>query len=154
VNEIPRVTGRCLCGDIRYEYSGAPVKVLHCHCESCRRHTSSPVATFVCVNTDAFCFTKGTPAVFESSHGVKRMHCARCGSPIAYRSDRNPHQIDLYLGTLADPEASHPSFHVFAEEQLDWFEIADALPRYAKGQRGAIPVRHGSRQINVLPRRA
>ena len=66
MNEIPRVTGRCLCGDIRYEYSGAPVKVLHCHCESCRRHTSSPVATFVCVNSDAFCFTKGAPAVFKS----------------------------------------------------------------------------------------
>ena len=147
MNEIPKVTGRCLCGDIRYEYSGAPVEVLH-------RHTSSPVATFVCVNSDAFCFTKGAPAVFGPSHGVKRMHCARCGSPIAYRSDRNPHQIDLYLGTLADPEASHPSFHVFAEAQLDCFEIADALPHYAKGQRGASPVRHGPRQINVLPRRA
>ena len=145
MNEKSIVRGRCLCGEIRYEYSGAPVKVLHCHCESCRRHTSSPVATFVCVNSDAFCFTKGNPAVFESSYGVKRMHCARCGSPIAYRSDRNPHQIDLYLGTLADPEASQPSFHVFAEEQLDWFEIADTLPRYAKGQRGATPVRHGPR---------
>ena len=46
-DEDTPVTGRCLCGDIRYEYRGAPLKILHCHCESCRRHTSSPVATFV-----------------------------------------------------------------------------------------------------------
>ena len=32
------VTGRCLCGDVRYQFTGAPVKVLHCHCDSCRRH--------------------------------------------------------------------------------------------------------------------
>ena len=36
-------TGRCLCGAIQYEYSGAPTLVVHCHCESCRRQTSSPV---------------------------------------------------------------------------------------------------------------
>jgi hypothetical protein len=73
------------------------------------------------------------------------MHCPRCGSPIACQSDRNLIQIDLYLGTLADPAALQPSFHVFTEEQLDGFEIADALPRYANGQRGATPVRHGPR---------
>src|SRR6476659_1268657 len=125
---------------IQYKYSGAPVKVLHCHCESCRRHTSSPVPTFVCVNAETFRFTKGTPTVFASSPGVTRMHCPRCGSPIACQPDRNLIQIDLYLGTLADPAALQPSFHVFTEEQLDGFEIADALPRYANGQRGATPV--------------
>ena len=59
------VTGRCLCGDIRYEYRGTPVKILHCHCESCRRHTSSPVATFVCVPRESFRFTQGEPVTYE-----------------------------------------------------------------------------------------
>jgi len=34
-------TGRCMCGDIRFEYLGAPIETGHCHCESCRRHTSA-----------------------------------------------------------------------------------------------------------------
>jgi hypothetical protein len=28
--------GRCLCGEIRFEYRGPSIETLHCHCESCR----------------------------------------------------------------------------------------------------------------------
>jgi hypothetical protein len=146
------VRGRCLCGDIRYEYRGDPVETLHCHCESCRRHTSSPVATFVCVAKTSFCFLSGTPTVYASSPGVRRMHCARCGSPIAYESDRHE-QIDLYAGTLDDPASVASSCHVHVAEQLPWFEMIDDLPRYERGRRGNTPVRHGPRTLspNSIP---
>ena len=85
-NQDRIVTGRCLCGDIRYEYRGAPVKILHCHCESCRRHTSSPVATFVCVPQENFRWLSGTPVAYASSPGVTRTHCGRCGAPLTYAS--------------------------------------------------------------------
>jgi hypothetical protein len=142
-NGTETIAGRCLCGDIQYEYWGAPLKILHCHCESCRRHTASPVATFVCVARDASRLTKGEPVVYNSSPGVRRKFCGRCGSPISYDSDRNPNQIDFFIGTLNDPSVA-PTFHVFAEEQLPWFEIADTLPRYARGQRGE-PMSYGPR---------
>ncbi len=141
------VTGRCLCGEIRYEYRGAPLKVLHCHCESCRRHASAPVATFVCLERATFRYTHGEPAAYISSPGVTRTHCSRCGSPMTYESARNPQQVDIYIGTLDDPAAIAPAYHVHAEEQLPWFEIADALPRYAAGKSGSEPVRHGPRAL-------
>lgn len=140
------VTGRCLCGEIRYEYKGAPLKILHCHCGSCRRHTSCPVSTFVCVPSEGFRFISGEPVAYASSPGVTRTHCGRCGSPMTYTSDRNT-QVDIYAGTLDDPAAIVPTYHVFAGEQLPWFEIADALPRYAKGSIGNQPVRHGPAPI-------
>ncbi len=145
MNADTPVIGHCLCGDIQFEYRGTPIKVLHCHCESCRRHTSCPITTFACVDKGSFRFVTGTPAVYASSPGVRRMHCARCGSPIAYESDRNPTQIDLYVGALSDPAAVQPTFHVHVAEQLPWLETADLLPRYERGQRGATPVRHGPR---------
>lgn len=138
-------TGRCLCGDIRFAYSGTPIKVLHCHCESCRRHTSGPIATFVCVPKETTRFTGVEPQVYASSPGVRRSFCGRCGSPIAYESDRNPQQIDLYIGALDDPAAVAPTYHVHTAEQLPWFETADALPRYERGKSNAAPVRHGPR---------
>jgi hypothetical protein len=141
------VTGRCLCGDIRYEYRGAPVKILHCHCASCRRHTSSPIATAVCVTRDGFRYTKGEPAAYVSSPGVRRTHCGRCGSPMTYESDRNANQVDIFIGTLDDPMAAVPTYHVHVEEQLPWFETADPLPRYARGKTGHEPVRHGPRTL-------
>lgn len=43
------MTGRCLCRAIRYECTGEPILIAHCHCKSCRRQTSSPVTTFILV---------------------------------------------------------------------------------------------------------
>jgi len=139
-------TGRCLCGAVRYVYEGEPQTVLHCHCESCRRHTSSPVATFVIVKTSAFKFTQGRPQEFESSPAVRRSFCGQCGSPIAYRTEKRPEQVDLYVGTLDDPTVVKPLCHVHSAEQLAWFEVVDELPRFEASRRGAAPIRHGPRK--------
>ena len=140
-------TGRCLCGDIRYEYRGPALWVMHCHCDSCRRHTSSPVATFVGVDRAQFRVTAGTPAVYASSSGVRRSFCAHCGSPLAYEAERAPNEIHLYAGTLTDAAGLVPEGHVHAAEQLPWFEILDDLPRWARGRRrGEPPLRRGPRQ--------
>ena len=61
------------------------------------------------------------------------------GSPV--------NQVDVYIGTLDDPAAIVPTYHVHAEEQLPWFVIADASPRYARGKTGNEPVRHGPKPI-------
>jgi len=138
--------GRCLCRAIEYEFEGAPLWVAHCHCESCRRHTSSAVATFVGVKVDQFHNLKGEPAVYNSSPGVKRYFCARCGSPMAYTAERYPGEVHLYIGTLADPGRLVPRGHVHVGEQLPWFEIADELPRFEKLGQGSQPVRRGPRK--------
>jgi hypothetical protein len=140
--------GRCLCGAIRYEFEGDPLWVAYCHCESCRRHTSSSVATVVGVKVDQFQYLEGTPAAYESSPGVWRYFCPRCGSPMAYTSDaRHPGEVHLYVGTLENPSRFVPRGHVHVAEQLPWFEVSDELPRYAKlGGKGVEPVRRGTRK--------
>jgi hypothetical protein len=136
-------TGRCLCGAIRYEFRGAPEWVVHCHCESCRRQVSSPLATFVGVLKANFRFTAGAPKIYASSPGVARSFCAVCGSPIAYEAERLPDEIHLFHGTLNEPGRLQPTAHVFTDEQLPWFEVQDDMPRYAKGGRGKAPIGHG-----------
>jgi hypothetical protein len=104
------------------------------------------VATFVIVKTVAFKFTQGRPKEFGSSPGVWRSFCDECGSPIAYRTDQRPEQVDLYVGTLDDPAVVKPLCHVHAAEQLGWFEVLDELPRFEASRRGAAPIRHGPRR--------
>ena len=140
------MTGRCLCQAIRYECAGQPILIAHCHCESCRRQTSSPVTTFILVPRTTLRFTQGQPKEFSSSHGVWRSFCADCGSPIYYRTDRRPDDIDLYAVTLDDAARIAPECHVHSAEQLPWFEVVDNLPRYAEGQTDAAPLRLGPRQ--------
>ena len=65
-------TGHCLCRAISFAYEGEPRWTLNCHCESCRRATSSPMTTWVTVLRDAFRFTRGEPSYYASSPGVRR----------------------------------------------------------------------------------
>ena len=91
-------TGHCLCGAIQYEYEGEPLEAAHCHCESCRRQTSSPIATFVTVPKAALRFMRGQPKEFASSPGVLRSFCGACGAPIAYWTERRSDVVDLFAG--------------------------------------------------------
>lgn len=130
------VKGRCLCGQTRFEYSGDPNWVLHCHCESCRRATSSPMTTWISVPNENFALTAGTPSTYSSSPGVTRMFCSNCGSPLSFETEKMPGEIHLYAASLDDPTAVIPTCHVFEEERIDWFEVHDQLPRYATTRMG------------------
>lgn len=125
--------GRCLCGAITFAYEGKPLWVAHCHCESCRRATASPVTTFLGVASDGFRWSGGEPATFASSPGVTRSFCGRCGSPLAYEAEKFPGEVHLYVATLDDPNAIEPTGHVHVAERIAWFEVHDELPRYAHG---------------------
>ena len=137
-------TGHCLCRAVQFEFEGDPVATFHCQCETCRRATSSPMTTWLTVAKAGFRFIKGAPAYYGSSPGVRRGFCTTCGSPLSYENDKMPKEIDLYAAALNDPTAVAPTRHVFAREQLPWFEVHDTLPRYATTMRGGDPpVRHG-----------
>ncbi len=139
-----RTTGHCQCGVIRYEFEGKPKWVMHCHCESCRRAVSSVVATYIGVRVDQFRYLQGEPAVYESSPGVKRYFCARCGSPMAYAGSRWPGEVHLFHGTLSNPSQWPPTGHAHIGEQLPWFDAHDTLPRFENvAARGVEPVRCG-----------
>ena len=133
-------TGRCFCGHVRFEYRGAPLEAGYCHCESCRRNTSQPFVAFVVVDKASFRYTRGAPVGYESSPGVERTHCGRCGSPISFENSK---EFALWVGTLDDPTRVTPAYHCFAAEQLPWIEIADELPRYVYSSHDATPPSYG-----------
>ena len=82
--------GHCLCGAVRFAFAAKPNWTLHCHCESCRRATSSPMTTWISVPRDALRFVAGRPHYFRSSAQARRGFCRDCGSPfnrIRWRGD-------------------------------------------------------------------
>jgi len=130
--------GRCLCGAVRYEYEGPENWVGHCHCESCRRNCSAPFTTFMGVPRKAVRMSGVTPAVYESSPGVRRHFCPKCGSPVAYDADKYPDEIHFYVAALEDGSGLAPAFHVFAGEKVPWVTLGDHLPKYAAGTSGPV----------------
>ncbi|MEO1066123.1 MAG: GFA family protein [Pseudomonadota bacterium] len=124
-----QTTGRCLCGAVRFAFEGPLNWTCHCHCESCRRATSSPMTSFLGVPLQTFRWTGEAPKVFRSSPGVERLFCGKCGSQMAFLAEHYPGEIHLYAASLDDPEAFEAEMHVHHEERLAWFETTDNLPR-------------------------
>lgn len=122
-------TGRCLCGKVRYQFTGEILWQAHCHCESCRRQTSSPLTSFFGIPKAALTFTGEQPASYESSPGTIRKFCRHCGTPIAYLSKQRTDQIDLYACTLDDHQNYQPSAHIFWPERVGWLHIDDELEK-------------------------
>jgi hypothetical protein len=137
--------GHCLCRKIEYGFEGTPLWIAHCHCETCRRATSSAFATYIGVKLEQFRYLQGEPTAYESSPGVQRYFCGTCGSPLAYVGARWPGEVHLYAGSLQDPGKIEPKAHVHVGEALSWAEVHDALPRYEKTSKDGKPVRKGPR---------
>jgi hypothetical protein len=129
-------SGGCLCGAVRFRMTANPLGVVYCHCQSCRRHTASAVATFAGFAEEVVSFTQGVPAVFESSPDVWRSFCGRCGSPISYRAARYPGEIHFYIGVMDRPEQYVPQTHVYYGEHIPWFDTKDDLPRFERTDTG------------------
>ncbi len=122
---MSELTGGCLCGAVRYRAVGTPKWVAYCHCQSCRRATGAPVTAYAGFEREKVLWPAGERARFESSAGVSRGFCARCGTPLTYEGARWPSEVHIHLGTLDRPELVRPTGHAFAEELLPWLRLAD-----------------------------
>ena len=123
------VSGGCFCKGIRFSLSGPMKAMAHCHCESCRKATSSPFTTWFTVEKQHVTFSGSQPTVYHSSPGVTRTFCPRCGSPLSYETVERPDDIDLYAGSLDDHHSFKPIKHVFWSEHVPWVKLGDDLPK-------------------------
>jgi hypothetical protein len=127
------LAGGCLCGAIRYQISAEPRSADYCHCSMCRRAAGAPVVARLTVSNEAFAWTTREPAVYRSSEAAERLFCPECGTQLALRDE--PDYLDVTLASLDTPEAVRPSYHIWTESRIGWFDIADELPRYAGSPR-------------------
>ncbi len=132
--------GRCLCGAVQFVARGAPRWVAHCHCDSCRRATSAPLATYAGFATEDVIWSGQARTRFSSSPGVERSFCARCGSPLSFAGERWPGEIHLFVASFENPASVSPEVHVHVGEQLSWLHLGDGLPRFATTPRDGPPL--------------
>ena len=98
---MDRVTGGCLCGDVRIEAVGKPYRVGICHCLDCRKHTGSLFHASAIFPEDAVTIT-GETREFKG-----RSFCPRCGSSVFGRS---ADEIEVSLGALDAPDQFMPTY--------------------------------------------
>jgi hypothetical protein len=99
------LTGRILCGDVRYTIERRLGTMYHCHCSICRRGGGASFTTSAAVATADF-------SVVESSRGIRRHFCSRCGLPLYASAEKAPQILLLRCGTLDEDPQVRPSFHI------------------------------------------
>jgi len=125
--------GGCFCGAVRYEATGKPREVSHCHCSTCRRAAGAPLVTWATYPRDAFRWTKGTPAALHSSPPVTRSFCSACGTALAFYTTDEATWIDVTVASMDDAALLPPADHIWHDERLPWLMLDDDLPRWPRG---------------------
>jgi hypothetical protein len=129
-----KLGGSCLCGGVKYEIHGELSTPLNCHCSRCRKAQGAAFRTRALVKVDDFSWVRGEELLtyYESSPGNHRGFCRVCGAPIHSIYDNKPEVYGLPLGALDDDPQVKPAYHVFVGSKAPWYDITDALPRYAE----------------------
>jgi hypothetical protein len=128
------IRGSCLCGGIRFEIHGKLGRSSHCHCSMCRKAHGAAFGSYALVNLADFKLLSGAELIqrYNSSPGVQRTFCARCGSTLQFISDKRPDIVDVALGALDDDPGIRVPHHIFVASKAPWVEITDGLPQYAE----------------------
>lgn len=125
------LSGRCYCGQVRFELHGPTEFASHCHCQSCRLSHGAAFVTWTAVARQCFHFLQGEELIrfYASSATVEWGFCSRCGSSMLYRGSDTPDKIYVTVASLAGLDRPVDS-HVSYEEKVGWFQPNDGLPCY------------------------
>jgi class 3 adenylate cyclase len=124
------ITGRCMCGDVRYEISQSVIETGFCHCRMCQRFNSAAFAAWAVFPLEAVRFTGTEPKYYKSSPIAECGFCGNCGSSLAMWWIQQPSDIlGILIPSLDHPEDFAPTNHWGVESQIPWLDMHDDLPR-------------------------
>ena len=127
--------GRCLCGQVSYKSSSAPLATAICHCRNCQRQAGTAFSVVIVVPSESVTVA-GTLKTFDdrgdSGGTVHRQFCPECGSPIFSLIPTMPGITIIKAGTLDDPSILEPQMQVWCQSAQPWIRLNPDLPQFAQ----------------------
>lgn len=116
--------GGCLCGNIRFEAEGPPLKPHSCSCKMCQRHSGAVNLQWVEFPADSIRWTGpgGKPSTWRSSDYSSRSFCSKCGSTLGAIDDKPV--VALVLGSFDSNNRKElvPQYHSYIGQQPKWMK--------------------------------
>ena len=130
--------GGCLCGAVKYEVTGEPVRVAQCHCDDCRRATGSAFATNVFVKEEDITVLQGETNSFQhtadSGSTMTKEFCGNCGSQLFGSGSGTPGIKNIKIGSIDDVGDIKPQIEVFTSKSLPYTPPLDFTEKFEKGR--------------------
>ncbi|WP_426357013.1 GFA family protein [Pseudocolwellia sp. HL-MZ19] len=131
------IKGTCQCGNISYTIKAKPTKVMACHCQECRKLSTSAFSITIVVDTNDIEFS-GTfnewVRIADSGNKNHAKFCVGCGNRVYHYNPDDLSSIRLKLQPIdvADDTIFQPSVHVWVSEKLSWFVIPENITAFPK----------------------
>ena len=109
-----KITGGCLCGQVRYSADTEPAFVGVCHCKNCQKGNGSA-------------FSVEYVGSGDSGNSTSKKFCPECGSPITVEAGMMPGVTMVEVGTLDDPAVAQPSMHIYCRSKMEWVPIPEGV---------------------------
>lgn len=129
----PESRGGCLCGAVRYRAREPLRDVIDCHCNQCQRWSGHIVAATSVARDRLDIVDRTSLRWFESSPGVRRGFCGRCGSSLFW-DDSEHASVSIMAGTLDPPSGLKTRMHIYVADKGDYHRIDDGLPQFPQDQ--------------------
>jgi hypothetical protein len=131
-----KVEGSCHCGQIAYEATVDPTRVVICHCTDCEVLTGSAYRVTVPAAKAEFVLRTGEPKEYvkTADSGAKRVHafCSNCGSPVYSSAVEDPQSYSLRVGCLHQRALLLPAKQQWCASALPWAMDLSCIPRAAR----------------------
>ena len=129
------ITGRCLCGKVRYSTDTDPTITCVCHCHNCQKASGSAFTIVVAVPQQGLT-VEGNLQTYEdkgdSGKPNYRRFCPTCGSRVMDESGAAPGWLMLHVGTLDDPSWVKPAMQIYCDSAQPWVSLGGEWQRFAK----------------------
>jgi hypothetical protein len=127
-----KISGGCLCREVRYESTSAPIVTRVCWCRVCQYLGAGSGTVNVCFATASFTIHGATAdyrSVADSGNVMHRKFCKTCGTQLFSETEARPHLVFVRAGTLDDPEIAKPVLTIWTSQAPSWACISEEIPR-------------------------
>ena len=130
------MTGRCLCGAVRFELGSPPVEAYYCHCTRCQRRTGTGSSAQARIDGRGFRIVAGEKLVKGWRHpdgGFEKFFCRECGAHLFSRNPDDPSQMSVRMSAFDEDPGLRPAFRAFVNYAAAWEPIPDdGLERFGE----------------------
>ena len=129
------ITGKCLCGAVRWESTEPPIITRWCWCRDCQYLGAGSGTVNTCFRTASFKVTGKTTDYLSAADSGNRMHrkfCSKCGTPLFSEAESRPHLVFVRTGTLDDPNLAKPAMTLWTSSAPRWACMDPGVPKVEK----------------------
>ena len=131
------ISGRCLCGSVRFNCCAEPIFQGSCHCDDCRRSSGSLYGSFVFVLAETVTITGQTHSYQHKSDRGSTMtkeFCPTCGSQMFSLNTHFPERRGIRVGIIDDASWFKPNAYLYDCKKLPHTPVHPEITTYDRSR--------------------